>query len=129
MILPNRNILLKPYIFLCCLFSVWGVFGMFKSKINNDINNEKITYYVALVGDAGVGKTQIINMFVENKFDEEYEATIGATNPQMEFRVNNRNINLVICHLPELENNKKIVLYFSTIFFIPPLPELIMILL
>ena len=33
---------------------------------------------LAVLGDAGVGKTSLVNQFVEDKFKEDYRATMGV---------------------------------------------------
>lgn len=33
---------------------------------------------VIILGDSGVGKTSLMNQFVNNKFSSQYKATIGA---------------------------------------------------
>lgn len=33
---------------------------------------------VIILGDSGVGKTSLMNQFVNNKFSTQYKATIGA---------------------------------------------------
>jgi len=42
-----------------------------------DING-KYTYKIAVVGDYAVGKTSLINKFVQKKFEKEYKPTLGA---------------------------------------------------
>ena len=39
---------------------------------------EKFIFKVIMIGDPGTGKTSLINKYVEEKFEEEYKATIGA---------------------------------------------------
>ena len=38
----------------------------------------KSSYKIAMLGDAGVGKTCIINRYIENSFNYEAMATLGA---------------------------------------------------
>ena len=40
--------------------------------------NGKYTYKIAVVGDYAVGKTSLINKFVQKKFEKEYKPTLGA---------------------------------------------------
>ena len=61
----------RSFISLMILFSFFGNFGMETKKHN-------YMFKVVFVGDAGVGKTQIVNKFGENVFSEEYEATVGV---------------------------------------------------
>jgi len=39
---------------------------------------EKYIYKIIIIGDPGVGKTSLINRYVEEKFEAEYKATIGT---------------------------------------------------
>jgi len=40
---------------------------------------EEVEYKVALLGDGGVGKTSLVKRYVLDKFDEEYQKTLGTT--------------------------------------------------
>ena len=64
----------------------------------NDLNpnEEIINYKIILVGDSGVGKTCILMRAVNNKFSENYQATIGFEFLLMYFQVNNIKIKLQI---------------------------------
>ena len=57
----------RSLISLMILFSFSDNFGM-----------EKYDFRVVFVGDAGVGKTQIITKFVKNEFLNEYKTTLSA---------------------------------------------------
>ena len=60
------------FISLMVLFSFFDNFGM-------DSEEEKATWFkVIFVGDAGVGKTQIINRISNDTFSEVYEPSIGV---------------------------------------------------
>ena len=59
-------------------------------------NEELINYKIILVGDSGVGKTCILMRAVNNKFSENYQATIGFEFLLMYFQVNNIKIKLQI---------------------------------
>ena len=54
---------------------------------------------IAILGDAGVGKTSIVNKFVDDTFKEDYKATIGANILKKDIK------------LPELNSNAKLVLW------------------
>ncbi|TXT57172.1 MAG: Small GTP-binding domain protein [Promethearchaeota archaeon] len=54
---------------------------------------------IAILGDAGVGKTSLVNQFVDNSFKEDYKATIGA------------NILKKDVKLPQLNSTAKMVLW------------------
>ena len=64
----------RSFISLMILFSFFGNFGM-EGETKEDYDH---LFKIGFVGDAGVGKTQIINKFVGNKFLEDYVSTIGV---------------------------------------------------
>ena len=75
----------RSFISLMVLFSFFDNFGMEKGETDEDYdhllnkdNDYNYLFKVVFVGDAGVGKTQIIDKFVENKFLENYDFTIGV---------------------------------------------------
>ena len=105
MILPNRNILLKPYIFLCCLFSVWGVFGM-----QSFDKEEKILYKILLVGDTQVGKTSIKKRLDGENFNKNEQPTLGITFFDKEIKKKEKTIKIQIYECGGQDGNKYTVL-------------------
>ena len=59
-------------------------------------NEELINYKIILVGDSSVGKTCLLMRAVNNKFTENYQATIGFEFLLMYFQVNSVKIKLQI---------------------------------
>ena len=51
---------------------------------------------IILVGESTVGKTCIINQYVNQSFQEEYTTTIGGDRLQKEIEINNKKLNLEI---------------------------------
>lgn len=41
-------------------------------------SNKKVLLKVIILGDSGVGKTSLMNQYVNRKFSNQYKATIGA---------------------------------------------------
>ena len=41
-------------------------------------HRKKVLLKVIILGDSGVGKTSLMNQFVNDKFSKQYKATIGA---------------------------------------------------
>ena len=76
----------RSFISLMVLFSFFDNFGM---------NN----FEVLFVGDAGVGKTQIIKNFLEEKFSDVYELTIGVEDisKDITIRGTNRRLQMLDC--------------------------------
>ena len=72
---------------------------IFKNKLNiNEINpnEELINFKIILVGDSSVGKTCLLMRAVNNKFTDNYQATIGFEFLLMYYQVNNVKIKLQI---------------------------------
>ena len=80
----------RSFISLMVLFSFFDNFGM---KIGMDYYLLKVVF----VGDAGVGKTQIIDKFLNNKFSEEYFFTIGVDLFRKIIELENKKIKLQLC--------------------------------
>ena len=59
-------------------------------------NEELINFKIILVGDSSVGKTCLLMRAVNNKFTENYQATIGFEFLLMYYQVNNVKIKLQI---------------------------------
>ena len=68
MISMKYLLICRNFISLMVLFSFFDNFGM---------ENFDILFKVIFVGDAYVGKTQIINKFVNKSFEKDYEAIVG----------------------------------------------------
>lgn len=41
-------------------------------------NRKKALLKIIILGDTGVGKTSLMNQYVNNRFSSQYKATIGA---------------------------------------------------
>ena len=67
-----------------------------KSKKNIILNKEieSIFYRLIFVGDGGVGKTQIINVYNKKPYKDKYESTFGADFQIRPIIINNRKINI-----------------------------------
>ena len=76
----------RSFISLIVLFSFFDNFGMKK--------NYDYLFKVLIVGDADVGKTQIVSRYVEDSFVEEYKPTVGIGFCSKSISLNNKNINL-----------------------------------
>ncbi|XP_077980757.1 ras-related protein Rab-7a-like [Glandiceps talaboti] len=51
---------------------------------------------VVILGDSGVGKTSLLNQYVNSKFSNQYKATIGADFLTKEINVNDRLVTMTI---------------------------------
>ena len=71
-----------------------------KIEILNDsqisLNDTFINFKLIIIGDSGVGKSSLLKRAVQNKFDPNYQATIGFEFLLMHFKVNDLKIKLQI---------------------------------
>lgn len=68
-------------------------------------SRKKILLKVIILGDSGVGKTSLMNQFVNKKFSNQYKATIGADFLTKEVMVDDRLVTMQVGYivlLPEL---------------------------
>jgi Ras-related protein Rab-7A len=59
-------------------------------------HKKKALLKIIVLGDSGVGKTSLMNMFVNKSFSAQYKATIGADFLTKEITVNDKRISLQI---------------------------------
>mgnify|MGYP002626545118 FL=1 len=65
-----------------------------ESQVTN--SDDFINFKIIIIGNSGVGKSSILKRAVKNKFDENYQATIGFEFLLMHFLVNDLKIKLQI---------------------------------
>ena len=94
----------RSFISLMVLFSFFDNFGMKIEEKEYDY-----LFKVLFVGDSGVGKTQIINKFVENNFLENCVSTIGVDFKIKEVEVKNKKIKLQLCDTSGQERFRAII--------------------
>ena len=61
-----------------------------------DSEKESIKFKIVVIGEANVGKTSIVQQFVNHKFEETYEETIGVEFLNKTFKVNDKIIKIEI---------------------------------
>ncbi|XDV48443.1 hypothetical protein PO909_017853 [Leuciscus waleckii] len=59
-------------------------------------SRKKVLLKVIILGDSGVGKTSLMNQYVNNKFSNQYKATIGADFLTKEVMVDDRLVTMQI---------------------------------
>lgn len=59
-------------------------------------SRKKVLLKVIILGDSGVGKTSLMNQYVNKKFSNQYKATIGADFLTKEVYVEDRNVTMQI---------------------------------
>lgn len=62
-------------------------------------SRKKILLKVIILGDSGVGKTSLMNQFVNKKFSNQYKATIGADFLTKEVMVDDRLVTMQVGYL------------------------------
>ena len=90
----------RSFISLMILFSFFGNFGM-EGETKEAYDH---SFKIVFVGDAGVGKTQIVNKFVNNSFDNVYNITIGVDFATKEVEIDNKKIKLQLWDTAGNEN-------------------------
>uniref|UniRef100_A0A1I8HIZ8 Ras-related protein Rab-7b n=1 Tax=Macrostomum lignano TaxID=282301 RepID=A0A1I8HIZ8_9PLAT len=71
-----------------------GQTGETQQPIMSSASRKKILLKVIILGDSGVGKTSLMNQFVNRKFSNQYKATIGADFLTKELMVDDRVVTL-----------------------------------
>lgn len=61
---------------------------------------KKVLLKVIILGDSGVGKTSLMNQYVNKKFSNQYKATIGADFLTKEVMVDDRIVTMQVCSYP-----------------------------
>lgn len=59
-------------------------------------SRRKLLLKIIILGDSGVGKTALMNQYVNKKFSNQYKATIGADFLTKEVMVDNRIVTLQV---------------------------------
>lgn len=80
---------------LCALtgFSWVIIIGLLRLQM---ATRKKVLLKVIILGDSGVGKTSLMNQFVNKKFSNQYKATIGADFLTKEITVDDRNVTMQV---------------------------------
>jgi len=72
------------------LSSIWFSPYIENIIIMQEIANMKLLF----VGDLGVGKTSIINWFINNTFDDKYNMTVAVDFFSLKIRIGSKNVNV-----------------------------------
>ena len=107
----------KSFIPLMVLFSFFDNFGM-----DGETEEENVTpFKVLFIGDAGVGKTQIISRILNNQFYEGYVPTIGVDFMPKNITFRGTNIKLQMWDTAGQEKYKTLITHYfrnSSIVFL-----------
>ena len=70
--------------------------GVAGTPVAKMATRKKVLLKVIILGDSGVGKTSLMNQFVNKKFSNQYKATIGADFLTKEVMVDDRLVTMQI---------------------------------
>lgn len=59
----------------------------------------EFVFKIVIIGDAAVGKTSLINQFVESSFNEDYKPTLGANIVRKDVNLDNTKVRLIMWDL------------------------------
>ena len=76
-------------------------------------SRRKILLKVIILGDSGVGKTSLMNQYVNRKFSNQYKATIGADFLTKEVMVDDRLVTMQVHYSVNLDKFRFIIIYFD----------------
>jgi len=60
------------------IFATLFAISLYYSKQSTMSHRKKVLLKVIILGDSGVGKTSLMNQYVNKRYTEQYKATIGA---------------------------------------------------
>ncbi|XP_066553732.1 ras-related protein Rab-7a [Amia ocellicauda] len=72
------------------------LWGCERTSCNTMTSRKKVLLKVIILGDSGVGKTSLMNQYVNKKFSNQYKATIGADFLTKEVMVDDRLVTMQI---------------------------------
>lgn len=80
-------------------------------------SRKKVLLKVIILGDSGVGKTSLMNQYVNKKFSNQYKATIGADFLTKEVMVEDRIVTMQVILVSNYLNASPISCTFYGILF------------
>ena len=69
---------------------------MNENENDNEIEKDNLEYKIITLGDSSVGKTSIINRFINDTFDEELTPTLGIKHTFKTLEINNTKVKLSV---------------------------------
>lgn len=60
-------------------------------------HRKKVLLKVIILGDSGVGKTSLMNQYVNQRYTEQYKATIGADFLTKDVMIDDKLVTLQVC--------------------------------
>ena len=82
-----------------------------EEEIEDEIDEEKIIigYNITFVGDAGTGKTSLMNRIISNPFNKIYDPSIGVDFMSKKYRYQGQNIKILIWDTAGQEKYKGLI--------------------
>ena len=74
----------------------------------DELEESEMIFKIILVGDIGVGKTNILSKYISNKFETDSKSTIGVELSTKTFNINNNKINAQIWNTAGQEKYKSL---------------------
>ena len=93
--LVGRNYFVTNYVFIVIIKTFLCVIQAYFHN-SNMASRRKILLKVIILGDSGVGKTSLMNQYVNRKFSNQYKATIGADFLTKEVMVDDRLVTMQV---------------------------------
>ena len=85
---------------------------MIKEEVSRELR--EFVFKIVIIGDAAVGKTSLINQFVERSFTEDYKPTLGANIVRKDVNLNNTKVRLIMWDLAGQEKYRVVrSMYFQ----------------
>lgn len=78
-------------------------------------SRKKVLLKVIILGDSGVGKTSLMNQYVNKKFSNQYKATIGADFLTKEVMVDDRIVTMQVSAKGERYPSESLVKVLSCV--------------
>lgn len=78
-------------------------------------SRKKVLLKVIILGDSGVGKTSLMNQYVNKKFSNQYKATIGADFLTKEVMVDDRIVTMQVSAKGERYHSESLVKVLSCV--------------
>ena len=80
-------------------------------------SRKKVLLKVIILGDSGVGKTSLMNQYVNKKFSNQYKATIGADFLTKEVMVDDRLVTMQIWDTAGQVSQGELRAFFQSFYY------------
>ncbi|MFX1386509.1 MAG: Rab family GTPase [Promethearchaeota archaeon] len=85
-----------------------------EANLEREMFDREFVFKIVVLGDAAVGKTSLINQFVEGSFKEDYKPTLGANIVRKDVNLNRTKVRLIMWDLAGQEKYRVVrSMYFQ----------------